>query len=276
MIHLKRIGLVPLILNKNKDVDYSKMKVVLDKNSDLDGLILFSPCMEGNTFSVSEKKDIYLKLKKLCNTKLIYEVSSSLLDEEINILKEIKPDAIMLTLLKEKKVKDIGHELYVINKMKRLNIPFFVHHERDMNGSFLTYKNIVKIKRILPTFLGIFEENPDYNLLRKVSNINNFDVYTTIINDLSRPKDYKIEGIISDLYLSFKNEIDEYYLELENHFVNPILKEYLEFVESIIDEYPRAMAIKYILARGSNIKMYSRLPYYSLNEQEQEKLNYLF
>ena len=101
MIHLKRIGLVPLILNKNKDVDYSKMKVVLDKNSDLDGLILFSPCMEGNTFSVSEKKDIYLKLKKLCNTKLIYEVSSSLLDEEINILKEIKTDAIMLTLLKE-------------------------------------------------------------------------------------------------------------------------------------------------------------------------------
>ena len=72
--------------------------------------------------------------------------------------------------------------------------------------------------------------------------------------------------------LSFKNEIDEYYLELENHFVNPILKEYLEFVESIIDEYPRAMAIKYILARGSNIKMYSRLPYYSLNEHEHDDL----
>ena len=36
-----------------------------------------------------------LNLKKLSNVKLIYEVSSSLLEEEINILKEIKPDAII-------------------------------------------------------------------------------------------------------------------------------------------------------------------------------------
>ncbi len=265
-----------MILNNFKEVDYKLMSILINKNNDLDGFILFSPIMEGNTFQIEEKAEIYKKIKSMTNKLLIYEVSSFLFEEEIHLIKKINPDAIMLTLIKEKKLSSKGHELYVINNMKKLGIPFYIHHENKMDGSYLSYQSIIRIRRILPTFKGVFEENNDYSFIRKLSSLEGFETYTTLINDLNNKDVLNVTGIISDLFLAFKKEIKEYYLELENHFINPLLKDYLEFVENVMNEYPRAMAIKYILSKGNDKKLYSRLPYYVLSKEEKYKLDYLF
>ena len=272
---MKKFFLVPLILNKDKNVDYDLVFKLLNKKIDVDGYVLFAPKMEGNLFNANEKKEIYTNLKRKCLLPLIYEVSSYLSDEEINNINIIKPDCLFLTLYKDKKISNKGHEKYIINNMKKINLPFYLHFEEGMESSYVDYQTIIRIKRILPTFKGIYEENKDYTLIKKLSNHEDIDVLTSLIIDLNKPNDIKLNGIVSDLFFTFNDDINEYYKEKEAHFINPLLKDYLIFVENVVDEYPRAMAIKYLLTKRSKIQSYSRLPYYNLNVEEREKLDYL-
>lgn len=273
---MKKIGILPILLNKKKEVNYKLMEKMLKKIEGLDAITIFSNKMEGLTFSSIEKKEIFNKIKNMTDVNIIYEVSSILLDEEIQIIKEIKPDYLMLTLLNNEKIKNIGNELYIINKMKKLTIPFYIKNERNIYGNYIDYKNIIKLRRILPFFKGMYEETDDYNFLYKASKIEGIETYTSLINYINKPVDYKITGIMSDLFIPFYNEINEYFIEYEHSFINPILKDYLILVEDIISEHPRSIAIKYLLSKLGKEKIHSRLPYYPLNKDEKEKLNYLF
>ncbi len=264
---------IPLL--KNKEVDYPLLKELINQDKKADGFILFSPLMEGNTFSLKEKKEIYSFIKSFEKRMIFYEISSYLSEEEISNIKEIKVDALIFTLLKEKKINSLGHETYIRKKMKEIgNIPFYVHHEKGMDNTYLSFQSIYRLKRNLPNFQGIFEENQDSSLLHKLSAIKDFSYYLSLKEALNTPSAIQIEGIFLDFHALFYKEIDEYF-QYQELFINSILKRYLLFVDECIALFPRAMAIKYLLSKVYNKEIYSRLPYYTLKKEESDPLDYL-
>ena len=93
-------------------------------------------------------------------------------------------------------------------------------------------------------------------------------------NALLKPKILQIEGVFSDLIPIFGSEIAEYFTD-EQKFTNSILKDYLLFAENCIEDYPRAMAMKYLLSQNMKMPVFSRLPYYHLDGEEKNQLDFL-
>lgn len=267
---------IPVLFDKHNCVDYFEMERLLTFDENIKGIILFSKDFEGKTLSFLEKKEIFLKIKKMTKVNLIYAVNDILTDEEINLINELKPDYIILSLIKDNKLCSKGFEKYIIKTLKKLDVNVILHLDDSFENCKVSYKSFVNIARLNRKFLGIFDESKDNYFIKKLSNINDIQIFTTLDKYFEHDNKKIIKGIVNDYYLIFQKEIVQYFYESSYGFVNPVLINYLKFIEECISYYPRSMAIKYLLNKKGYQSTYSRLPYYVLKGEEKDKLDFIF
>ncbi len=264
---------VPIFFNKSNFIDKESILKLINMSS-VDKCILFSPILEGNILTYNEKIRIYSNLKKNTTKEMFYEVSSFLSNDELIKLQKINIDALVLTLIKDKKISQNGHVKYILSKTKNLDCPFYIHHEKGMQNAYLNYYSLLLIKRLRKNFRGIIEDNKDYNLINKLIKINDFEVITDFDVSIDNVN-YQVESNYSALYPFFYDEIDNYFKYKNVGIINPVLEEYFKYINQTLDDYPISSAIKYMLNKKYNFPIYSRLPYINFTRNETLPLDFI-
>lgn len=269
------ISSLPILLDKNKKVNYEEMKVLID-SLNIKGIHLFSSLLEGQTFSLSDKEEIMKRIKQISKQKIYYETSNSIDNDEIKLINKIKPNYLIIPLFLDAKLKSKGFEKHVQDILKKVKTPTLI----KLNDSFLnckiSYSTIVNLCRLNNFFYGIIDETKDNFFINKLNYLSSLKKYTSFSKYLLLQNKNNINAICTDLNLIIPKEIEQYFFERELGFVNPVLNEYLMFVDDCINYYPRGMALKYLLKKKGYKAYYSKLPYYLLKGEEKDKLDFIF
>lgn len=266
---------LPILLNKERKVDYQEIKSILNRCSDVDGLILFSSYFEGLTFTLKEKEEIYLNLKKMTSIPLIYDLNCVYQMQEIELVKKLNPAQIIFSLYEDSKISSKSFEKYLNYLIKKLKIPSILHIEDSFSKCKINYISLINLLRTNKYFNAIYYDSKDNNLFKKILYLNNLKIYRPLINFV-KDAQVNFQGVVSSSYVVFFQEINQFLYEYKHEFVNPILKSYLSLINDCLIFYPLGMAIKYLLSKNGYTSIYSKPPYYLLKNEEMNKLDLLF
>ncbi len=267
---------LPLLLNKEMHVDYHQMQKIIEFDETVKGVMLFSKENEGETFSLKEKIEIFSKIKNITSIPLIYVNNKLMIEEEINAINYMKPDYVLLSLVKDPKLSSKGFERYVFKIFKCLNSKVILYLDDSFENCKISYKTIVNIMRTKNNFYGIYDNTKDTYFLKKISSLDKIFLSTSLTKYIDYPIKKNLNGIVNDFYVVFQKEITQYFYESSFGFVNPVLINYLKFIDECINLYPRSMAIKYLLSKRGYTSCYSKIPYYTLKGDEKNKLDFIF
>lgn len=266
----------PILLTKDKKVDYDETITLLKSFNSIYGILLFSKSLEGLTFSLNEREEIFINLRKIIDKKIIYEANSTLLEEETSLIKKIKPDFVMIPLYDDNKLSSRSFEKHLNIIMKKIKTPTIIHIEDSFAKCKISYISLINLLRINKYFYGILDDSKDAYFANKINYIDSLKIFKSFSNYINQKKEAKIDCLITDLYSVCKKEIEEYLYEKELGFINPVLISYLKLIEDCISYYPRGMAIKYLLNKQGYSSCYSKSPYYFLENEEKNKLDFIF
>ncbi len=267
---------LPILLSKDFKVDYDEIKSLVNKENS-QGIYLFSSSLDGKLFSLKEKKDIVNNIKKITFKKIFYELSETVFEEEIALINNLKVDAVSINLFKDHFLKPKAFEKYVSHILKKIKFPAYLKIEDDHNNCMINYHNIVNIKRINKNFQGLILNTKDISFINKIKSINGLEIiydFNCLFNDEIISDDFK--DVLSSSYIVFDKEIDQYLFEMNKGYINPMLKEYISFINEVITLYPLNLSLKYLLSKKGYKSVYSKEPYFNLTNEEKEKLDYIF
>ncbi len=270
------ISSMPILLNKDKTVNYNEMQTIINSINDGKGIHLFSSSLEGQTFSLTEKEEIIQNIKQMTNLDIIYETNNYIDNDEIRLINKVKPNYLIIPLFLNSKVKSKGYEKYLNEILKEVKIPTLIKLDDRFENCKINYHSIVNLIRVNKFFYGIYDKSKDNYFSNKLNYLKSIKKYASFSKYLLSDNQNSIDAVITDLNIITKKEIDQFFYEKELGFINPILNEYLLFIEECISYYPRGMAIKYLLKKNGFKGYYSKSPYYSLNGEEKDKLDFIF
>lgn len=267
---------LPLMFDKKMCVDYAEMNKLIKIDDNVEAIMLFSKDFEGKTISLKEKKEIFLEIKKVTKPKLIYVLNDIISEEELSLINELNPDFVQVSVIEDSKLSSYGFEKYLIKVLKRIHTDVIFCLEDSFVNCHINYKLFVNLMRVNKNLYGVFDNTKDNYFIKKIHNLGKLKFYTSLNSYIeSENKDY-FSQLVIDYYYVFYEEILEYLCEINFGFINPILTNYLKFIEECLEDYPRGMAIKYLLNKQGFKSCYSKSPYYLLKGKEKEKLDFIF
>lgn len=253
--------------NENGEVCYKTIKSLLEevnKNKN-DGLILFSLCGEGTSLSIEEKINIYNYVRENSSLELYYSLNHLSFEsakEEIDKLKDLNISNFVITCPYYIKPSQDGIFLYYKLLAKYLpskkiflnNIP----SRCGVNINFITIKKLLKTQK---NIVGLIEASSDLNLISIIKReFPSFLVYLSEDKLVYEGLEKGVDGIVSNISISFGKIIKEIMEDYQIGFKNELIVSYLKLVCEIFSEYNIPSNIKCYLSKKGYNSMDLRLP----------------
>lgn len=267
---------------KNNAVDYNAFERIILKQTDakVNSLLLFGTTAEPYSLSLSEKKQLFLLAKRLCNnTPLIAGVSSpsteECLKQATNYFKW-KADCLLLTTPYFYKSSDLGVYQHFERVAKKVDLPIIIYNvpsrsnyditkKQELIERLLKIENIVAIKQALPNLTECKDFLKNSNLIKLCGN----DIFTF---DLLKSG---YSGVISVL----SNAFPEIFVEIYNNIKNSQIERAKEQFESIkpllnvFESIPNPIAIKYLCSKIYKMQNQLRLPLVPTTKTEENQID---
>lgn len=263
---------MPYLFNEFGKLDYKEMLLIINESKNVDCVCLSSYKKEGLLINKKTLRTLIKKIRANSTNKIMLEIKDINNESDINYFLSLDVDYYIIPLVIENNILISSYEQYLSNLLYKLKKKTYIKIVKQMNNYSFESKLFNQLKKYHDNFIGIIDEFNDYNFLAKLKDLN---VILSLQGFLNKPYNLNIDGISSNLFFLFSKEIEAFLKEREFGFINPILKEYLNFIVNIVTLYPQDMAIKYLLSKNGFKSTYSLLPYFRIEGLIKEKLDFI-